>query len=241
MKKFIITFVFCFISFLHVSALDKIVLTNSVVNDIEYTKFIKEFGALISYSQTLPAESLGLIGFDICANLKIVDINENKNYWQNATTKINSRLIYPQLQITKGLPLDIDVSVMYMPILDADIAVGGAVVKWSFIEGSAIMPAFALRAAYSTTVKKTNFKAEDLNCSISMSKGFPIITPYIAAGMNSTKISDIEISGSSVESKSKSQFNYGAGAKISLGLININASAMFYEIPVYSLMVGFGF
>lgn len=224
---------------------DRISLSGYFANNSEYEKFIKEFGSAISFYQNLPAESLGLFGWDISVNLKTANIKENKSIWKNATgdgsKKTSNFLYYPQLTITKGIPCNIDLSASYSPISGAGISLISGAVKWEFIEGNTLIPAFSIRGAYSKLIKKTNFSMDDINISLSVSKGITILTPYAFTGFNRSKISSVSVIGASLKDKSENSFFYGAGVKCSAGVINFNGSAVFSDIPVYSLSASFGF
>jgi len=214
------------------------------VNSGEYDKFLDELSAMISFNQDAPAESLGLIGLNIKLNFKIASIDDNSGRW-NSAVRVNSlpssSFICPQLIITKGLPHDIDISAMYMPVIGADMTIGGAAIKWAFIDGGMLIPAVAIRAAYSTTVEKTNFKAENIDLNLSISKDLGIITPYGFIGCNYGRISNIKTIINPISGNDKTSLNYGAGARISIGLININASVLYDKKPVYSISTGLGF
>ncbi|MBP7654808.1 hypothetical protein KA977_15420 [Candidatus Dependentiae bacterium] len=228
------------------SSFDRIEITNYFTNQDEFSGFIKEFGAMTTYHPDLPAESLGLFGWDLNANFKVVNIDENKGYWKNAVNiggiNIPSKyIIIPQLSVTKGFFGNTELSVCYLPIPGSDISAVSGAVKWSFIEGSSVSPAISVRAAYTTLAKTTNFKMDDFNCSISVSKGFAVLTPYVFAGLNHTRISEIEVPNVYIPDKNETMFNYGAGMKINIGVFSIKGYAAFSEIPVYSISSSIGF
>lgn len=213
-------------------------------NPGEYDKLLEELSSMISFNQDGPAESLGLIGLNIKLNLKMAAIDDKSGRWNNAVkigTLPSSSFICPQLIMTKGLPNDIDISAMYMPVIGADLTIGGVAVKWAFIDGGALIPAVALRASYSTALEKTNFKMEDIDLNLSISKDLGIITPYAFAGCNYGRISNVKTAINPIKNNDKTTVNYGAGASLSLGLININASVCYDKKMIYSISTGLGF
>jgi len=204
------------------------------------SNFVKEFGNLISFNQTSPAESLGITGFDLRGNFKIANINSDQPYWINSVSGGTSDKVYIQhIVISKGLPLGIDIEAAYMPIKQSKITAAGGALKWSFIKGNTVKPAFALRAAYSTLIDKTNFKAEDISISLSVSKGFGPVTPYGIVSSNITKISDVKIN--SISNKTVNNFKYGIGFKASIVFLKLNGSVLFGDKKIYNFSVNIGF
>jgi len=218
---------------------DKIKLQNGFVISPD---FVKELGNITSFNQTEPAEGMGITGFNVTLSTRIIKINNTKNYWDNTAEGAGhpkSTFIAPQLTVTKGLPLNIDISANYLPIPGAGITAAGASVKWAFIEGSNIKPAAALRLGYSTLIKKTNFKSDNISFDVSISKGFAFITPYAYAGFLSSRVSDIELPN--ITGKTEASFHIGGGARITIGVFNIKGGIQLSKAPVYTLSGSIGF
>jgi hypothetical protein len=244
MKKIFLVLILSLFS-LQVFAFEKIEIQSNFNSLSKSYKedLVTELGNVINFTQTQPAESLGLLGFNISANIKMIDIEETKDYWlsdsgaTSAAGSLDEYIIVPQLTVSKGLISGLDVEASLMPVSGADITAAGAALKWSFVEGSSIKPAFAVRAAYSTLIDKTNFDLENYDIGLSVSKGFGPVTPYGVVSYNKTEMSGI----SGVEDISEDSYKYGVGVKAALGLININGSVFFSDITMYNFSFNLGF
>lgn len=197
---------------------------------------VKEIGSALRFNQTSPAASLGILGFNAGVNIKM--FNLTKDEWRNAIgdSTVPSMLITPQLVLSKGIIMGTDLEIMYMPVIGGSVGVGGAAVKFPLMSGSIVKPTIALRLAYSTLLQKTNFSYNNTDISLSISKGFPFITPYALVSMHNTKLKSSDLGFN----KSEKCFEYGAGAKVSLGLFNIIGSIMLGEAQNYNLSFNIG-
>jgi hypothetical protein len=143
----------------------------------------EDLGAALSYKPLIPAEPLGVTGFDIGLGLTSSRL-ENTAIFDRATSTGNfpSTLWIPTLRAHKGLPFGVDIGAMYANVPSTNFGLWGAEVRWALLQGSFATPALALRGAFTrlSGVEQLNLRTSSLDLSIS--KGFLNITPYAGIG-----------------------------------------------------------
>jgi hypothetical protein len=137
--------------------------------------------ALIDYKALGPAESTGWTGFSIGVIGSYLPIDAGSD-WQKVTGKDYSGIALVGGQVTKGLPLDLDVGAFYTVVPDTSVVVYGGELRWALLEGSTTQPALALRGSYSKVTGINRLELDSKAVDLSLSKGFTIFTPYVGAG-----------------------------------------------------------
>lgn len=206
----------------------------------DFEKLSREMGVALSYKPTGPAESYGLLGFDIGLEVTFVDIEEDSSYWSLVSPDMPGMIPVPRLHVVKGLPFGIDVGAIYSKIPSSEISLVGAEVKWAFIEGNVALPAVAVRATYTKLdgVNLLDFNTKGIDLSVS--KGFAMLTPYAGIG-KVWIVSEPDSTLTFLKKEEISEIKTFAGLRVSLGLINFTAEAEFAEIPSYTLKLSAGF
>ena len=77
------------------------------LNQAEFTALSKDMLAATSYKAVAPGAPLGLIGFDLGAELSVTKLN-NSTVWRKAGANISS-LAMPKIHLHKGLPMNFDI------------------------------------------------------------------------------------------------------------------------------------
>jgi len=180
----------------------------------DFKSFSEDMGSALSYKAVIPAEPLGITGFDLGLE---VSSTETKSL-AKATGTSDTNLIVPKLHIHKGLPLGIDFGAFYSSV--ANITLYGGELRYAILEGGVAMPAIAVRGAMSklSGVDQWSFSTRSLD--ISISKGFAMFTPY--AGVGTVWVDsapDASIVG--LQKVSITQAKTLVGANLNLGLTNI--------------------
>lgn len=137
--------------------------------------------ATIDYKAMGPAEATGLtgLGVGVVATYVPVDVDAD---WRTVTGADFSGLGLVGLQVTKGLPLDLDVGAFYTAAPGSNVKVYGGEFRYAILPGSTTTPAIALRGSYVTTSGINSFDLNSKALDVSLSKGFAFITPYVGAG-----------------------------------------------------------
>lgn len=149
----------------------------------EFKLFSEDLGAALSYKAVIPAEPLGITGFDLGLEVTSTEMKSSA-LWSKATGggSAPSSLIVPKLHVHKGLPLNIDVGAFYSAVPTTNIKLYGGELRYAILEGGVAMPAVAIRGSVSklTGVDQLSFGTKGLD--ISISKGFAMFTPYAGLG-----------------------------------------------------------
>ncbi|HCW93213.1 MAG TPA: hypothetical protein DHM44_06000, partial [Flexistipes sinusarabici] len=122
---------------------EDIEFTDSTLTQGEFESFTKELGVALSFNPMSPAETLGVTGFDIGAELVVTDISDNKKYWETLVddNDPSSYLPVPRLHVQKGLPFNIDIGAMYTAVPNSNIKLWGVELKYALLEGTTATPA----------------------------------------------------------------------------------------------------
>ncbi len=208
-------------------------------------KFTKELGGALAYRQYQPAKPLGLTGFDVGVQVHASPV-KSKDVWDDifsGTTDAPSVLPVPMVYAKKGLPLNIDLGVRGVPIPGTDIKIMGANIKYSILEGTAVTPSVAVAVDYSQVSGSKDFDLNVMTVNASISKGFPIVTPYggIAMDQANLKIKNDLLKAALKDEKATTSRMF-AGVKISpLPLLALTVEANLGEITSYGAALSVGF
>ena len=137
--------------------------------------------AAIDYKAVGPAEATGLTGFGVGVVGSYVPVDVDAD-WQQATGEDFSGIPLVGLQVTKGLPLGLDLGAFYSTAPGTNVDLYGAEVRYAFLEGSTTTPALALRGTYSVVTGIDSFDLDSKSVELALSKGFGPITPYVGVG-----------------------------------------------------------
>ncbi|MET0335457.1 MAG: hypothetical protein ABW190_14390 [Rhizobacter sp.] len=196
----------------HAANLNPTLLTQS-----EFRLLTEDLGSALSYKPLIPAEAMGITGFDIGIAVTGTAL-ENRAVWQKASpgSDVPSTLPIPTIRVHKGLPFDIDIGAMYGKV--DNIQVAGGELRWAILPGSTAVPAFAVRASYTALSGVDRLKLNTMGLDVSLSKGFAFLTPYVGAGVVKVKGTP---DGGGLSSESLSQGKVFAGLNLNFGLVNL--------------------
>ncbi len=180
----------------------------------------EDLGSALSYKGLVPAEGLGITGFDIgvaAANTRI----KNGAAFTAATSGSSTPKNLPMVSVRahKGLPFDIDLGLSISSLPTTNIRSTGGEIRWAFVPGSTVMPALAVRLSGTFLSGVENLKLRTTGVDLSISKGFAMFTPYAGVGQVKVK-STGTIAGGSVTEKFN-QSKVFAGLNVNFGLVNL--------------------
>lgn len=155
----------------------------------EFRLLSEDLGAALSYKAVLPAEPLGVTGFDLGLEMTVVNI-ENSAVLERATSDdAPSSIVIPKLHVHKGLPFGIDIGAFLATVPDSNISLWGAELRYAILKGGTASPALAIRGAYTALTGVDQLEFDTTSVDLSISKGFAFLTPYAGIGkvwVNST-------------------------------------------------------
>lgn len=182
----------------------------------------KDLGAALSYKALAPAEPLGVTGFDIGVEVTATKLKSTDS-WKTATGDDFDYLPVPKLHIHKGLPFDVDVGAFIAAIPGTDMKLYGGELRYAYVSGNTVVPAIAVRGAYSklSGVDQLDFHATNLEVTIS--KGFAMLTPYAGVGSVWSTSTPNGIAG--LKEEKNTQTRLFAGCNLNFGLVNMDLEA----------------
>lgn len=188
------------------------------INQTQFRLLSEDLGAALSYKAVIPAEPLGLTGFDFSLEGSSTKLEHAEILKQVTNGDSGSTLVIPKLHLHKGLPLGIDVGAFYSAVPNSNIELWGAELRYALLKGGAATPAVALRGSYSKLQGVNSLDFNTKGVDLSVSKGFTLLTPY--AGIGKVWIESTP-NGFGLVSEDFSSSKVFAGVNFNFGLVNI--------------------
>jgi hypothetical protein len=203
-----------------------------------FAEISKDLIATIDYKPLGPAEATGIAGFGLGVAVSYVPVDSAR--WKQVTGSDINGLGMAGVQVTKGLPLNIDVGAFYTQVPSTDIKMYGGEVRYAILPGSTVAPALAVRGSYVTITGVDSFKADTKSLDVSLSKGFAFITPYVGVGYTwGTSDPDASTGLKKVEVNKSKAF---VGLRLSMGLFEVTPEVgKLGDNMTYALRAGFSF
>ena len=177
-------------------------VTDTAVTGDAYRTVVKELGVAVANKPLLPAETLGLNGFDVSLSntwtfLSAHDRDSGEPApWERVHEDGDpTRVLWiPTLSVRKGLPLSLEVGGNLGYVAFSEQTVFGAYGRWSVIEGYRSMaPDFTIQVGYSGYVGNEELELGVLDASATIGYTLPFgpmeeinqgaFSPYIGAGL----------------------------------------------------------
>ncbi|MBI3546360.1 MAG: hypothetical protein HY081_07170 [Gammaproteobacteria bacterium] len=213
------------------------------INQLAQTEFrnlSEDLGSALSYKAVIPAEPLGVIGFDIGAEVTATKL-QNPAAWDRASSGSAPSTVYvPKLHLHKGLPAGFDVGAFYTSVPNSNIKLWGGELRYALLKGSTAMPAIGVRGAYSKLNGVDQLDFHTTSMELSISKGFLMVTPYAGVGRVWTVSEPVGVAN--LKKEEFSQGKYFVGANLNLGLVNVALETdKTGEATSYNAKLGFRF
>ncbi|HMH19670.1 MAG TPA: hypothetical protein VK572_16145 [Burkholderiales bacterium] len=187
----------------------------------EFRGLSEDLGAALSYKPLTPTAPLGITGFDMGLAATATKI-KNSGAFNDAGAGDQSTVAVPSLRFNKGLPLDLDVGVMWGEVPGTNVRLWGGELRYAIVSGGATMPAIGIRGSYTklTGVDQLDFNTKGLDLSIS--KGFLMFTPYAGIGKVWVASTPKDISTGTPPSKETFSLNkVFVGVNLNFGVVNL--------------------
>lgn len=183
----------------------------------------EDLGAALSYKPLTPAESTGVLGFDLGVEVTATELANPEVLERAVSGDAPSTLVVPRLHLHKGLPFGIDIGASYAAVPNSNIKLLGAEVRYALLQGGVATPAVGLRASYTALRGVDQLDLNTTGVDLSVSKGLGFITPYAGVG-----VVRVTSTPNNVPGLTKTTFNENkvfVGANINLMLMNIAIEA----------------
>lgn len=214
------------------------------LNSSDFADFMTELGSAAYFHPLAPAETLGITGLDVAAEVVFADVSHQENFWKFMTEDNDSISFFPvpRVHVQKGLPGRIDIGGMFAAVPDSNVKLWGAELKYGIIKGGALMPAVSARASYSQLEDVDDIDLRTYGLDLLISKGFLMLTPY--GGVSALRIEGSDESGLATgwQDVEEDVVQGLAGLQFSpFPFFVINAEASFGEIPQYGIKAAIRF
>ncbi|MFZ2652593.1 MAG: hypothetical protein WA210_21035 [Burkholderiaceae bacterium] len=185
----------------------------------EFRGLSEDLGAALSFKPLIPAEPMGLSGFDIGFAVSGTKL-QNRAVFQKAAAgaSVPATLPVPSLRVHKGLPLNIDLGLSYAALPSSNIRLIGGEVRWAVLPGSVATPAVALRVSASSLSGVNQLDLRTTGLDVSVSKGFAVLTPY--AGVGTVRVKSDAKGNATQTTESFNQTKLFGGLNLNFGLVN---------------------
>lgn len=185
----------------------------------EFRLLSEDLGAALSYKAVLPAEPLGVVGFDLGLEVTVVNL-ENSGVFDIATISGSpSTLVIPKVHVHKGLPFGIDIGAFLAAVPDSNISNWGAELRYAILKGGAATPAVAVRGSYTSLEGVDELKLNTTGLDVSISKGFTFLTPY--AGIGTVWVNSSPQGIATLTEEEFSLTKYFVGLNMNFAFINV--------------------
>lgn len=179
----------------------------------------EDLGAVLSYKPLIPAEPLGLTGFDLGIEVSATEL-QNAAIFNTATSGGTVKTLFlTKLHVHKGLPLGIDLGASYSAVPDSNIKAWGTEIRYAMVKGGATTPAVAVRGSYSALDGVNQLKLTTTGLDVSISKGFAMFTPY--AGIGKVWVRSTPDASIPLLAEDFSLTKIFVGANLNLAVVNI--------------------
>jgi hypothetical protein len=210
------------------------------ITQADFRDLSGDLGATVSYKAVIPAEPLGVTGFDIGAEVTATTL-AHRDAWDRASSGSAPNTLYvPKVHLHKGLPAGFDLGVSYATAPETNINVWGAEVRYALVPGGVATPAVAVRGTYS---KLSGVDQIDLNTKgieLAISKGFAFFTPYAGVGHVWTESTPVGVATLQREKISDGKYFVGANINFLVGNLVLEGDKT-GDVTSYSVKLGFRF
>jgi len=147
----------------------------------QFDAFAEDLVSALSLRAVRPAEPLGLTGFDLGIGISAIELKHGES-WKLATGGSAEYLPIPRLSLVKGLPFGVDVGAFLAAVPGSNILAYGGELQYALIDGSAALPAVAVRGGYTRLSGVEQLALETRSVDLTVSKGLFAFTPYAGIG-----------------------------------------------------------
>jgi len=208
----------------------------------EFRLLSEDLAAALSYKPIIPAEALGISGFDLAVAASATKL-KNAILLSKAANGHEVRTTMPMVSVRadKGLPFNIDIAGSYTNVPGTDFSAYGGELRWAILPGSTALPAVAIRGSGTKLTGVDQLDFTTYGVDVSVSKGLAIFTPYGGVGQVWVRSRPQESAAATLTEEKFNKTKLFAGVNVNLG-VNF---AFEYDntggISSFSAKVGFRF
>lgn len=215
--------------------------TLNLLTQSEFRLLSEDLGAALSYKALVPAESLGVLGFDIGVGVTATELQHRDVLAKAAAgATVPKALPVTSVRVVKGLPFNLDIGAALGRVPTTGATTTGGELRWAVVPGGVLTPAIAVRASYTRFGGIDQLKASSAGLDVSISKGFLFATPYVGIGSVTTRS---QVTGTTpLKAERFNQTRVFGGVNVNLGLVNLAVEAdKTGDATSYGVKAGFRF
>ena len=206
----------------------------------EFRLLSEDLGAALSYHAQIPAEPLGITGFDIGVGVTATRM-QNAAVLQDATSDDADTTLYvPTLRLHKGLPAGFDIGLTYASIPGSNISYAGGELRYAILKGGVASPALAVRGSITRLSGVDQLAFDTRGIDVSISKGLGFLTPYAGIGRVWIESDPRGTGGLQKEEFALTKVFVGIGMNFAVLNLNVQADKT-GDASSYSLKLGWRF
>ena len=190
----------------------------------QFLKLSTDLGAASAYKGVTPATPLGVVGFDIGAEITQTSI-ENSAIFRQAGAGDVSNLLVPKIHVTKGLPGGFDIGAFVSRVSGVGGSLIGLEARYAILDDGLTTPALGVRLSGTRLSGVSKLDLSTVAVDATLSKKLTLITPYIGAGSVRVK-SSADVAGLREESFNKSRVFIGMNVNFLLANFALEAEKM---------------
>jgi hypothetical protein len=210
------------------------------IGQAQFRLLSEDLGAALSYHAQIPAEALGVTGFDVGVGVTATKM-QNAAILQQVTSDDADATIYvPTFRLHKGLPAGFDIGLTYASIPGSNITYTGGELRYALLQGGVATPAIAVRGSLTKLSGVDQLSMDTRGVDVSISKGFAFLTPYAGIGRVWVESDPRGTGGLAVEKFSLTKVFVGLGMNFAVLNLNLQADKT-GDASSYSLKLGWRF
>lgn len=151
----------------------------------DFHAFHRRFSADSYFYPRHGAAPLGLVGFEVYADATYDPGFDEEDFNGTAISGdfTGGFLSVARVGARKGLPGGIDIGLAYGRALEGDVKLISADLQYAIFSGGLLSPALSLRLTGTRTIDPAAYELNQYGAELLLSKGFPVVTPYVGAGI----------------------------------------------------------
>ena len=206
----------------------------------EFRLLSEDLGAALSYHAQIPAEPLGVTGFDLGVGVTATKMQHAAILQRVTSDDADATIYVPTLRLHKGLPAGFDIGLTYASIPGSNITYTGGELRYAILQGGTASPALAVRGSLTKLSGVDQLSLDTRGVDVSISKGFAFLTPYAGIGRVWVESDPRGTAGLRPEKFSLIKAFVGIGMNFAVLNVNLQADRT-GDASSYSLKLGWRF
>lgn len=208
----------------------------------QFKSLAKEIGLIVTPTPNSPAEPLKTFGFDVAVETAVVDIQDDKDYWEGSWDDgdPDGNILLYRVHAQKGFPFGLDLGLSITKGANLGFTAVTGEVKYAILKGTVVTPAISVKGSVTKVTGLEDMGVLTGSLGAYISKGFLFLTPY--AGIESVAVKASDDSVNDLDDETVTTARGIVGLQISpLPLISINIEAAKSTVTQYGIKAGIRF